>query len=75
EPSTGSPSPRARLFKDWLDDKDLNLSNNIGEETFFRPHLDRGSVLDLTFTRGVETISWQTTPNIGLDYLGITFTI
>ena len=75
EPSTSSPSPRARLLREWLDDKDLHLSNNIGEETFFRPHLDRGSVLDLTFTRGVETNSWQTTPNIGSDHLGITFTI
>jgi len=75
EPSISSPSPRARLLKEWLDDKELNLSNNIGEETFFRPHLDRGSVLDLTFTRGVETINWQTTPNIGSDHLGITFTI
>ncbi|KYG39870.1 hypothetical protein M433DRAFT_46917, partial [Acidomyces richmondensis BFW] len=75
EPSTGSPSPRAQLFKEWLDSKDLYLSNRIGEETFFRPHLERGSVLDLTFTRGIETINWQTTPNIGSDHLGITFTI
>ena len=75
EPSTSSPNLRARQLKEWLDDKGLNLSNNIGEETFFRPQLERGSVLDLTFTKGVETISWQTTPNIGSDHLGITFTI
>jgi len=57
EPSTRSPNLRARQLKEWLVDKDFNLYNNIGEETFFRPQLKRGSVLDLTFTKGVETTS------------------
>jgi hypothetical protein len=43
------PTPGADQLIEWLEQYHLNLLNTPGISTFFRPHLARESVLDLSF--------------------------
>ena len=56
----------------------MELLNTPGERTFFKPNIDRESILDLTFsTRYLATQiqDWQILPDLGSDHKGILFTI
>jgi len=71
-------TPGADLLVEWLENQELTLLNTPGEGTFFRPNLERPSVLDLTFTTSTLTSSiedWQILPDLGSDHLGILFTV
>ncbi|KAF2135108.1 uncharacterized protein K452DRAFT_281953, partial [Aplosporella prunicola CBS 121167] len=70
--------PRAQELVDWLESNNLSLLNNPGEGTFFRPHLERETVIDLTLASpslARRVNGWQTTPSLGSDHRPILFTI
>jgi hypothetical protein len=63
---------------EWLEQQDLHLINSPGSGTFFRPHLARESVLDLSFAssslaRRIQ--DWQVLPDLGSDHYGLLFSI
>ena len=71
-------SPGAECFVDWTEDNNLTLLNCPGERTFFRPQMERETVLDLTYvsTSLVGKIKdWQILPSIGSDHKPIIFTV
>ena len=71
-------SSGAQQFVEWIDQQNLSLLNSPGDPTFFRPNLERGSVIDLTLA--TENLAnkiqdWQILPDLGSDHFGILFTI
>jgi hypothetical protein len=71
-------SPNSDKLVEWLEEKGLELANEPGTATFFRPNLIRESVLDLTLaTRSLATYieDWQVLRDIGSDHFGILFSI
>jgi len=65
-------------FIDIINNKDLILLNEPGVGTFFRRHMARPTVIDLTFTsRGLSNKieDWQVLPDLGSDHMGLLFTI
>jgi hypothetical protein len=71
-------STGADQLVEWIEHQNLSLLNTPGEETFFRPNLARGSVIDLTLA--TESLAnkiqdWQILPDLGSDHFGILFTI
>jgi hypothetical protein len=71
-------SPNADKLVEWLEEKGLELINEPGMATFFRPNLIRESVLDLTLaTRTLATCieDWQVLRDIGSDHFGVLFSI
>jgi hypothetical protein len=72
------PTPGADQLIEWLEQYHLNLLNTPGIGTFFRPHLARESVLDLSFATSSAANriqDWQVLPDLGSDHHGILFTI
>jgi ribonuclease HI len=58
----------------WIDEQQLELLNTPGSGTFFRPNMDRESVIDLTLiTRSLarQAQDWQVLPTLGSDHKGI----
>ena len=56
----------------------LNLLNTPGEGTFYRPHMEFPSVIDLSFaTNSIlnQVQDWQVLPDLGSDHFGVLFTI
>jgi endonuclease/exonuclease/phosphatase (EEP) superfamily protein YafD len=71
-------SANADKLVEWIEEKGLELANQPGEATFFRPNLVRESVLDLTLTtRSLASYieNWQVLRDIGSDHFGVLFTI
>ena len=63
---------------EWFEANDLTLLNTPGTGTFFRPNLQRETVLDLTLVTSSladRTEDWQVLPDLGSDHYGIAFTI
>ena len=70
-------SPKADNLQEWMEDQGLHVLNNIGQGTFYRPHMATPSVIDLTLAtswseRYVQ--DWQTIPT-GSDHQGIIFSV
>ena len=66
-------STRANDLLDWFETMDLQIHNLPGEGTFFRSHMERPSVLDLTLIKGPASraaTNWRTL-NTGSDHLAI----
>lgn len=77
DPNGNDNSSRANTFVNWIDTKNFLLQNQPNIGTFYRTHMDRPSVLDLTFTRGASLrrdINWRTI-DIGSDHLAISIDI
>ncbi|WP_432712296.1 reverse transcriptase domain-containing protein [Pedobacter sp.] len=75
DPITKNNSVDSESFIEWVEDQNLELLNKIGKGTFFRPHMDRESTIDLSFSTSnlAEKVQdWQLV-NIGSDHLGILF--
>ena len=73
DPFGNDNSRRANELADWFDSKDLQIQNIPGEGTFYRSHMDRPSILDLTLTRGQASRSdtnWRTIAT-GSDHMAI----
>lgn len=71
-------TPGAQSFVDWTEDNNLTLLNCAGEGTFYRPQMERETVLDLTYATTSlvrKIIDWQILPSIGSDHKPIMFTI
>lgn len=71
-------SYNAQVLLDVIENNSLHLLNTPGEGTFYRPHMEAPSVLDLTFTtQGVvnKVEDWQILPDLGSDHFGVLFTI
>lgn len=72
------PSQGADVFVDWIEQNELSLVNTPGTGTFFRPHMIRESVLDLTLATdslASKIKDWQILPDLGSDHYGILFTM
>jgi ribonuclease HI len=68
----------ANTLVEWLESHELALQNTPGKGTFFRPHMQRKTVIDLTFTTGPlasRVQDWQVLPNLGSDHFGILFSV
>jgi hypothetical protein len=77
DPTSSKNSPREDTLYSWIEDKHLLLRNASGVGTFYRPHMEAPSVLDLTLTKGYlsrQELNWHTI-EIGSDHLGIGITI
>ena len=62
----------------WIEEKGLELANELRVATFFRPNLIRESVLDLTLaTPSIASYieDWQVLRDIGSDHFGILFSL
>ena len=73
-----SISPRAQHFINWLEGNNLELINTPGTGTFYRPNLERPSILDLTFATSYiasKIDNWEVLPSIGSDHFPILFTL
>lgn len=73
-----SPSTIAEDLVKWIDAQNLTLLNTLGAGTFFRAHMRKESVLDLTLaTNDIATSiqDWQTIPEVGSDHHAILFSI
>ena len=71
-------SPGADQLIEWLEQQDLHLINSPGTGTFFRPHLTRESVLDLSFASNSlasKIQDWQVLPDLVSDHYGLLFSI
>ena len=71
-------SPAADDLVEWITTSNLLLLNEPGIGTFYRPHMEIPTVIDLTLTTSnlVDKIQdWQTLPDIGSDHYGILFNI
>jgi hypothetical protein len=71
-------SPGADELIEWLEQQDQHLINLPGTGTFFRPHLTRESVLDLSFASNSlasKIQDWQVLPELGSDHYGLLFSI
>ena len=75
---TVQTSLRADGLVEWAESNDLVLANAPGEGTFFRPQMERESVLDLTFasTDLYDRINrWRILKGTGSDHHAISFSI
>ena len=71
-------SPGAESFIEWIEEQNPMLLNTPGEGTFFRSHMARESILDLSFcTPDLEPRiqDWQVLPTAESDHHGIMFTL
>lgn len=71
-------SPAATQLVNWLEDNGLALLNSPGTGTFFRPHMARETVLDLTLATSSianRIEDWQIIPDLGSDHSGVLFTV
>jgi hypothetical protein len=71
-------SANSAYLIDFIKLYSLNLLNNPGEGTFYRPNIAIPSVLDLTLaTQGIidKIEDWQVMPDLGSDHYGVLFTI
>jgi hypothetical protein len=78
DPLSPTTSPGAQQFIDWFENQDLELLNTLGVGTFFRPHLAREPVLDLSLVTpdlASKATDWQITTETGSDHYGILFSI
>jgi exonuclease III len=78
DPLAGTPSIIAKELAKWIENKDLELHNKPGKGTFYRPHIIRPSVIDLTITTkniANQVTDWQILDLVGSDHFGIMFTI
>ena len=78
DPLCTNTSPGALPFVEWIEAQNLSLLNTPGTGTFFRPHLSRESVLDLTLVTpdlANKAIDWQVTAETGSDHSGLIFSI
>jgi hypothetical protein len=63
---------------EWIEAQDLTLLNTPGVGTFFRPNMNRPSVLDLSLASSSiasRTTDWQVLPSLGSDHYGILLSI
>ena len=73
-----TPSSEAEQFVDWTDENNLSLLNIPGKGTFFRPHMNRETVIDLTLTSvsmTERTENWGILPSIGSDHKPIMYKV
>ena len=73
-----SPTTIAEDLVEWIDTQDLTLLNTLGAGTFFRAHMRKESVLDLTFATtniAASIQDWQIIPEVGSDHHAILFSI
>ncbi|KAF7564239.1 uncharacterized protein PtrM4_153550 [Pyrenophora tritici-repentis] len=78
DPLCPTTSQGAQPFIDWIEEQDLELLNTPGVGTFFRPHLSRETVLDLSLVTpdlASKATDWQTIPETGSDHYGLLFSI
>ena len=78
DPLTTATSSDAELLVDWIEENNLSLLNTPSKGTFFRSHMQRPSVLDLTIatTSLANRIEdWQVLETIGSDHLPVLYTI
>ncbi|RDL42413.1 uncharacterized protein BP5553_02392 [Venustampulla echinocandica] len=78
DPVAPTTSPGAEELVDWIESNSLELLNTPGIGTFFRPHMTRESVLDLTLVSpslASKIQDWIVLPDLGSDHYGINFTI
>jgi ribonuclease HI len=78
DPLSPTTSQGAQRFIDWIENQDLELLNTPGVGTFFRPHLAREPVLDLSLVTpdlASKATDWQVTTETGSDHYGILFSI
>ena len=78
DPLCPTTSQGAQPFIDWIEEQDLELLNTPGVGTFFRPHLSRETVLDLSLVTpdlANKATDWQTIPETGSDHYGLLFSI
>lgn len=71
-------STSADTLVEWITDNNLFLLNTPGTGTFYRPHMEQPTVIDLTLNTSslVDKIQdWQTTPDLGSDHIGILFNV
>ncbi|KAF1923721.1 uncharacterized protein M421DRAFT_20590, partial [Didymella exigua CBS 183.55] len=87
DPIVSTITLRATSVVTWLEEQDLELLISPGTGTFFRPNMNRESVLGLTFAILVLPLlslhattqlanlieDWQTLGGIGSHHLGILF--
>ncbi|KAF7573993.1 hypothetical protein PtrM4_056160 [Pyrenophora tritici-repentis] len=69
---------RALPFVEWIEAQNLSLLNTPGTGTFFRPHLSRETVLDLSLATpdlADKAIDWQVTTETGSDHYGLLFSV
>jgi hypothetical protein len=77
DPTSLKNSPPEDTLYSWIEDNYLLLRNAPGTGTFYRPHMEALSVLDLTLTKGSlsrQELNWHTI-EIGSDHLAIGITI
>ncbi|KAH8621141.1 hypothetical protein IG631_24195 [Alternaria alternata] len=78
DPLSPTTSQGAQQFTDWIESQDLELLNTPGVGTFFRPHLVRELVLDLSLVTSDlarKATDWQVTTDTGSDHYEILFSI
>lgn len=78
DPLSPTTSQGAQQFADWIESQDLELLNTPGVGTFFRPHLAREPVLDLSLVTpdlARKATDWQVTTETGSDHYGVLFSI
>jgi hypothetical protein len=77
EPTSSLNSSREDTLYSWIEENHLLLRNTPGVGTFYRPHIEASSVMDLTLTKGAlsrQELNWHTI-DIGSDHLAISVTI
>jgi ribonuclease HI len=77
-PRTEYNSPNSVEFVNWIENQDFNLINKPGKGTFFRPHMNQESILDLTFATpnlANKINNWLIIPNLGSDHFGLQYSI
>lgn len=78
DPLCPTTSQGAQELADWIEDQNLSLLNTPGAGTFFRPHLSREPVLDLSLATpdiANKVKDWQVTTETGSDHYGLLFSI
>ena len=77
DPTSSRNSAQEDNLYTWIEEKHLLLRNVPNVGTFYRPHMDAPSVIDLTLTKGQlsqQELNWHTI-DIGSDHLAIGITI
>lgn len=77
QPESPADISSERLVE-WCENQRMELINSPGCGTFFRPHMEKSSTIDLTFaSRSMvnRIIDWQVLDDLGSDHYGILFTI
>ena len=77
EPESNATGPSEKLVE-WIQAKGMELINNPGDGTFYRPHMERATVIDLTIASSriaSRVKDWQVMGDVGSDHFGILFTI